>query len=61
MNGILGNLRLANTWGNSMKAFISGGENAFNYVAFVVAVLTLVVNVNNNINNNNNNLNQVRF
>ena len=36
-----------------------GGQNAFNYVSFVVAILTLVVNVNNNINNNNNNLNQV--
>ena len=36
-----------------------GGQNAFNYVSFVVAFLTLVVNVNNNINNNNNNLNQV--
>ena len=38
-----------------------GGQNAFNYVSFVVAILTLVVNVNNNINNNNNNLNQVFF
>ena len=37
----------------------SGGQNAFNYVSFVVAILTLVVNVNNNVNNNNNNLNQV--
>ena len=38
----------------------SGGQNAFNYVSFVVAILTLVVNVNNNVNNNNNNLNQVK-
>ena len=37
---------------------ILGGENAFNYVALILAILTLVVNVNNNINNNNNNLNQ---
>merc|ERR1711860_133067 len=37
---------------------ILGGSNAFNYVSFVVGILTLVVNVNNNLNNNNNNLNQ---
>ena len=42
-----------------MTNFTAGGQNAFNYVSFVVAILTLVVNVNNNINNNNNNLNQV--
>ena len=35
-----------------------GGANAFNYVSFILAILTLVVNINNNINNNNNNLNQ---
>ena len=40
---------------------ILGGSNAFNYVSFVMAVLTLVVNVNNNINNNNNNLNQANI
>ena len=34
---------------------ILGGSNAFNYVSFVIGILTLVVNVNNNINNNNNN------
>jgi hypothetical protein len=39
----------------------TGGQNAFNYVSFVVAILTLVVNVNNNINNNNNNLNQAKL
>jgi hypothetical protein len=33
------------------------GSSAFNYVSFVVGVLTLVVNINNNINNNNNNNN----
>ena len=38
--------------------FFSGGQNAFNYVSLVMAILTLIVNVNNNINNNNNNLNQ---
>lgn len=38
---------------------ILGGSNAFNYISFVLAILTLVVNTNNNINNNNNNLNQV--
>lgn len=40
---------------------ILGGSNAFNYVSFVVGILTLVVNVNNNINNNNNNLNQANI
>jgi len=40
---------------------ILGGSNAFNYISFVMAVLTLVVNVNNNINNNNNNLNQANI
>ena len=40
---------------------ILGGSNAFNYITFVMAVLTLVVNVNNNINNNNNNLNQANI
>ena len=35
-----------------------GGSNAFNYISFILAILTLVVNINNNINNNNNNLNQ---
>jgi len=43
----------------TLACLTSGGRNAFNYVSFVVAILTLVVNVNNNINNNNNNLNQV--
>ena len=38
---------------------IPGGSNAFNFINFVAAVVTLVVNVNNNINNNNNNLNNV--
>ena len=37
---------------------ILGGSNAFNYVSFVLAILTLIVQTNNNINNNNNNLNQ---
>ena len=36
----------------------AGGQNAFNYVSLIMAILTLVVNVNNNLNNNNNNLNQ---
>ena len=36
----------------------TGGSNAFNYISFILAILTLVVNINNNINNNNNNLNQ---
>ena len=36
----------------------TGGQNAFNYVSLILAILTLVVNVNNNLNNNNNNLNQ---
>ena len=40
---------------------ILGGSNAFNYVSFVLAILTLVVNTNNNINNNNNNLNQANL
>merc|ERR1712038_2235798 len=40
---------------------ILGGSNAFNYVSFVIGILTLVVNVNNNINNNNNNLNQANI
>merc|ERR1719458_396306 len=40
---------------------ILGGSNAFNYISFVVGILTLVVNVNNNINNNNNNLNQANI
>ena len=40
---------------------ILGGSNAFNYVSFVVGILTLVINVNNNINNNNNNLNQANI
>ena len=40
---------------------ILGGSNSFNYVSFVMAILTLVVNVNNNINNNNNNLNQANI
>ena len=35
-----------------------GGSNAFNYISFILAILTLIVNINNNINNNNNNLNQ---
>ena len=38
---------------------IPGGSNAFNFINFVAAVVTLMVNVNNNINNNNNNLNNV--
>ena len=42
----------------SHSSHIVGGSNAFNYITFVVAILTLVVNINNNINNNNNNLNQ---
>ena len=37
---------------------ILGGSNAFNYISFVLAILTLVINTNNNLNNNNNNLNQ---
>ena len=37
---------------------ILGGSNAFNYISFVLAILTLIVQTNNNINNNNNNLNQ---
>ena len=37
---------------------ILGGSNAFNYISFVLGILTLVVNVNNNVNNNNNNNNQ---
>ncbi len=37
---------------------VVGGQNAFNYVSLIMAILTLVVNVNNNNNNNNNNLNQ---
>ena len=45
----------------SQLASPSGGSNAFNYVSFVVGILTLVVNVNNNINNNNNNLNQANI
>ena len=40
---------------------ILGGSNAFNYVSFVLAILTLVVNTNNNLNNNNNNLNQANL
>ena len=40
---------------------ILGGSNAFNYISFVLAILTLVVNTNNNINNNNNNLNQANL
>ena len=40
---------------------ILGGSNAFNYISFVIGILTLVVNVNNNINNNNNNLNQANI
>ena len=37
---------------------ILGGSNAFNYISFVLAILTLIVQTNNNLNNNNNNLNQ---
>ena len=37
---------------------ILGGSNAFNYISFVLAILTLIIQTNNNINNNNNNLNQ---
>merc|ERR1712080_800585 len=40
---------------------ILGGSNAFNYISFVIGILTLIVNINNNINNNNNNLNQVNI
>ena len=40
---------------------ILGGSNAFNYVSFVIGILTLVVNVNNNINNNNNNNNNLNI
>ena len=40
-------------------AGILGGSNAFNFINFVAATVTLVVNINNNINNNNNNLNNV--
>ena len=43
---------------HSFTHYIAGGTNAYNYITFVVAILTLVVNINNNINNNNNNLNQ---
>ena len=40
---------------------IVGGSNAFNFLSFVVGVITLVVNVNNNINNNNNNQNDINL
>ena len=49
----------AHTYSKFTSFCFTGGQNAFNYVSLVLAILTLVVNVNNNLNNNNNNLNQV--
>ena len=48
----------AHTYSKFTSFCFTGGQNAFNYVSLVLAILTLVVNVNNNLNNNNNNLNQ---
>ena len=43
----------AHTYSKFTSFCFTGGQNAFNYVSLILAILTLVVNVNNNLNNNN--------